>query len=55
MALHKTVNVCVCFKINIEAEKNAIYDELILYMANDQFMELLNYCFDRPVEYVIGD
>ena len=53
MALRKTVNVCVLFKINNKAEIKAIYDEIILDMSYDQFIELLNYCFDKPHEYLV--
>ena len=55
MALRKTVNVCVLFKINNKAEIKAIYDEIILDMTYDQFIELLNYCFDKPHEYLVVD
>ena len=50
IALCKTVNVCVLFKINNKAEIKSIYDEIILDMTYDQFIELLNYCFDKPHE-----
>ena len=55
IALCKTVNVCVLFKINNKAEIKAIYDEIILDMTYDQFIELLNYCFDKPHEYLVVD
>ena len=55
MALHKTVNICVLFKINNKAKIKAIYDEIILDMTYDQYIELLNYCFDKPHEYLVVD
>ena len=55
MSVRKTLNVCVLFKINNKAEIKAIYDEIILEMTYDQFVELLNYCFDKPHEYLVVD
>ena len=53
LGLRRTVNVCVLFKINNKAEIKAIYDEIILDMSYDQFIELLNYSFDKPHEYLV--
>ena len=55
IALRKTVNICILFKINNTAEIKFIYDEIILDMTYDQFIELLNYCFDKPHEYLVVD
>ena len=54
MALCKTVNLCILFKINNKAEIKPVY-ELILDMTYNQFIELLNYCFDRPHEHLVID
>ena len=50
IALYKTVNVHVSLKINNKSEIKAIYDKIILDMTYDQFIKLLNYCFDKPHE-----
>ena len=50
MALRKTVNVYVRFKINDKAEIKAIHDEIIRDMTYNQFILLLNYCFGKPYE-----
>ena len=45
----------ILFKINNKAEIKAIYEEIILDMTYDQFIKLLNYCFDKPNEYLVVD
>ena len=55
LGLRKTCNVCLLFKINNKAEIKAIYNELILDITYDQFIKLLNYCFDKPHEYLVVD
>ena len=53
LGLRRTVNGCVLFKINNNAEIKSMYDEIILDISYDQFIELLNYCFNKSHEYLV--